>query len=114
MPISDVEKSVLVTGGGGFIGSRLVHALLEKGCRVKVLDVQLGLLKGESNPNLEIIGVESDELHGGIADKEIVEEAVEGVDVIYHLAINWDAVTWRHEQPLAELFDANIRGRSIS
>ena len=110
MPVNGIEKSVLVTGGGGFIGSRLVHALLEKGCRVKVLDVQLGLLKGESKPNLEIIGVGSDELHGGIADREIVEQAVEGVDVIYHLAINWDAVTWRHEQPLADLFDANIRG----
>lgn len=110
MDINRVKKTVLVTGGGGFIGSRLVHALLDRKCRVKVLDVQLGYLKGQTDPNLELVGIGSDELHGGMVDKSLVYEAVKDVDVIYHLAINWDAVTWRHMLPLADLFDANIRG----
>ncbi len=110
MAISYIKKRVLVTGGGGFIGSRLVHALLEKKYRVKVLDVQLGSLKGETDPNLELIGVGSDELRGGIADKSLVDEAVKDVDVIYHLAINWDAVTWTRMLPLTDLFAANIMG----
>lgn len=110
MDINRVKKTVLVTGGGGFIGSRLVHALLDRKCRVKVLDVQLGYLKGETDPNLQLVGIGSNELHGGMANRSLVREAVKDVDVIYHLAINWDAVTWRHMLPLADLFNANIRG----
>jgi len=106
----DVEKEVLVTGGAGFIGSRLVQALLERGCRVRVLDSRYGVFEGKKNSNLEFLGVGSDELRGGMADRDLVEQAVKNVDVVYHLAINWDGYTWRHTLPLADLFNVNIRG----
>jgi nucleoside-diphosphate-sugar epimerase len=111
MPISDVKKTVLVTGGGGFIGSKLVHELLNKRCKVRVLDVQPGHLKGETERNLELIGIGGDELHGGIADKSLVNQAVKDVDVIYHLAVNWGVVAWTDSMnSLADSLDANIRG----
>ena len=110
MPVDDIKKRVLVTGGGGFIGSRLFHALLEKGCRVKVLDIHFGRLEEEMIPNLEFIGIGRDEQRGGMVDKGIVKQAVRNVDVIYHLSINWNGYTWRHRLPLTDLFDANIRG----
>ena len=110
MAIDDIEKKVLVTGGAGFIGSRLVHALLERECRVKVLDIRYGSLEKIKNPNLEFVGIGSEDLRGGMADRSFVERAVEDVDVIYHLAINWNGHTWRHTLPLADLFDVNIRG----
>ena len=101
----DMGKRVLVTGGGGFIGSRLVRALLQKGCRVKVLDVQPGRLEKEENPNLEFIGLKGDELTGGMVERELVRQAVKGVDVIYHLAL-----AWKQGAPLAKIFDANVKG----
>jgi len=106
----DIERKVLVTGGAGFIGSRLVQALLKKGCRVKVLDTRYGPFEGKKSPNLEFIGIGNDELCDGMADRDTVEQAVEEVDVVYHLAINWDGHTWGHMLPLAGLFDVNIRG----
>jgi UDP-glucose 4-epimerase len=110
MGVEDVEKKVLVAGGAGFIGSRLVKALLQKGLTVRVLDIQHGFLGEESSPNLEFIGVGSDELRGGMVDRVLAERAVKDVDVVYHLAINWDGSTWAGAHPLADLFDVNVRG----
>jgi nucleoside-diphosphate-sugar epimerase len=104
------EKWALVSGGSGFIGCRLVKSLLQEGCRVRVLDVQKGRLENVADPNLEFVGVGSDPLHGGMYDGHIVAEAVRDVDVIYHLAINWDGHSWGHMLPIAELFDVNVRG----
>lgn len=102
---------VLVTGGAGLVGSRLVRTLLKQHRKVRVLDTRYGELEDqEENPDLELVGEGASELHGGMADKRVVEESVSGVDVVYHLAINWDGASWKHTLPLADLFDANIRG----
>jgi nucleoside-diphosphate-sugar epimerase len=99
----------LVTGGGGFIGSRLVDALLSKGWSVRVLDIRYGALE-KFKDQLEFFGIGGNDLCGGMADEDIVKRSVDGVDVIYHLAINWDGATWKHRLPLQTLFDVNIRG----
>jgi len=110
LAIEDVRRSILVTGGGGFIGSRLVRALLEKGQRVKVLDIQRGLLGPVRSRRLEFVGLESGASMGGMANEEAVQEAVEDVDVVFHLAIAWNGGSWKHVSPVASLFDANVRG----
>jgi len=104
--------TALVTGGGGFIGSRLVGSLLARGDRVRVLyHARLGRLEGVSSPNLEVIGLDGS-AEGGMLDRALVGRAVDGVDVVYHLAINWmkSHHTWKSVDELADFFDDNVRG----
>ena len=70
---------VLVTGGGGFIGSNLVRALLERGDDVRVLD---NFSTGHRG-NLEGLDVEI--VEGELRSYERVHNAVRGVEVVHHL-----------------------------
>ncbi len=69
----------LVTGGAGFIGSNLVHALLERGDDVRVLDN----FSTGSRGNLE--GLEVEVVEGELRSYERVHAATRGVEVVYHL-----------------------------
>jgi len=69
----------LVTGGGGFIGSHLVRALLERGDDVRVLD-------NFSTGNREnLAGVDVEVVEGELRSYERVHNAVRGTDVVFHL-----------------------------
>jgi nucleoside-diphosphate-sugar epimerase len=101
----------LVTGGSGLLGSRLVRRLLGDGHKVRVLDTRYGELgNAKTRQNLEFVGIGESDLHGGMVNEGIVEEAMRNVVVVHHLAINWNGSTWRHRLPLPDLFDANVRG----
>ena len=71
--------SALVTGGAGFIGSHLVRALLAAGEPVTVLD---NMKRG----NPAGLPREVRLLEGDIRDPSTVATAIEGCDVVYHLA----------------------------
>jgi len=76
-------KTVLVTGGAGYVGAVLVPKLLKIGYRVKVFDWFLydkNVFKEyRSNSQLE-------EIHGDIRDTKQVSNALRGVDAVVHLA----------------------------
>jgi len=71
----------LVTGGAGFIGSNLVQLLLKEGHDVTVLDN----LSSGCRINLRLFP-EVRMLIGDVRDTSIVEQAVNGVEVVFHLA----------------------------
>ncbi|MEM2093848.1 MAG: SDR family oxidoreductase [Candidatus Bathyarchaeia archaeon] len=82
-------NTILVTGGAGFIGSHLVRKLLELGFKVRVLD---NLSTGKKNNLAGILG-QLDFIKGDVRNIHVLEEAVQGVDAIFHLA----ALTDVHE-----------------
>ncbi len=72
----------LVTGGGGFIGSHLVRALVQRGERVRVLDNQ------SSGGPYRIADVlkEVEWIDGDVRDLETVSQACRGAEVVLHQA----------------------------
>jgi UDP-glucose 4-epimerase len=97
---------VLITGGGGFIGSNLVELLLDKGFEVVVVDnfrtgKRKNLEKFEQNKNLKIIELD-------ILDLDKVEIESENYAYIFHLAALADIVP-SIEDP-NEYFEVNCKG----
>jgi UDP-glucose 4-epimerase len=74
-----VARRVLVTGGGGFIGSNLVRALLERGDTVKVLD------NFSTGNRANLAGLDVEVIEGELRSYERVHNAVRGVEVVFHL-----------------------------
>jgi UDP-glucose 4-epimerase len=74
--------SVLVTGGGGFIGSHLAEALHERGHRVRVLD---NFATGRRS-NMLMLGDEVELIEGDIQSYERASKAVAGCEVVFHQA----------------------------
>lgn len=80
-----MSKSVLVTGGAGFIGRHLVQALLARGDRVRVLDSLIEQVHpGRARPDELPADVEL--MTGDIRDDAAVRQSLAGVDQVLHLA----------------------------
>lgn len=77
------KKTVLVTGGCGFIGSHLVESLVQENYRVRILDdFSTGKRENLSSidePELEIFT-------GCISDLQTVESVTKGCDCVFHEA----------------------------
>jgi UDP-glucose 4-epimerase len=78
------SQKCLVTGGAGFIGSHLIEILLDNGCRVRVLD---NMVNGKWENISHHSGDKSFEfMRGDIIDSLDVERAMDGIEVVFHLA----------------------------
>ncbi len=73
-------KTYLVTGGAGFIGSNLVHELLTRGHRVRVLD---NFSTGRRS-NLDDVEQHIELIEGDLRSGEICRQAMDQVDVVLH------------------------------
>ena len=76
-------RKVLITGGEGFIGSHLVEALLGAGAEVRVLSYYNAF---GTRGWLDSLDLDVEVLPGDVRDADRVNQAVEGRDVVFHLA----------------------------
>lgn len=79
---------VLVTGGAGFIGSHTVDLLLRRGYKVRILDSLHPRVHPQGMPAW--IPAEVEFISGDVADRTVLESALDGVDRILHLAAYQD------------------------
>lgn len=81
--LSDKVEQVLIIGGAGYIGSMLTEQLLERGYRVRILDMELfgrdSLNNWREHPRLEL-------MTGDFRNVEDVVRALHNADAVIHLA----------------------------
>lgn len=101
------NKSVLVTGAGGFIGSHLAERLVALGARTRAF-VQYNSRGGQgwleqspAHSRLEVVA-------GDLRDLHSVRQAMDGTDVVFHLAA-LIAIPYSYRAPTSYV-ETNVRG----
>lgn len=103
------NKKVLVTGADGFIGSHLVEGLLLEGCKIRAFVYYnsfnswgwLDFLPSKELKKIEIFS-------GDIRDPNGTRKAMEGIDIVFHLAA-LIGIPFSYHSPDSYV-DTNIKG----
>jgi len=103
------DLPVLVTGAGGFIGSRLTEALCARGARVRAFvrynsRADIGLLKLLPAGVLRSVEV----IMGDLQDEDALEKAASGTTLVFHLGA-LISIPYSYQHPV-EVVRANILG----
>lgn len=104
--------NVLISGGAGFIGSRLARYLVERGHGVTVLDNLSPLVHGpvpeRDSPTYRDVVTIARLIHGDVRDPRVWRLAIPGHDTIVHLAA--ETGTGASMYKVEEYVDCNVRG----
>jgi len=102
-------KRVLITGGAGFIGHRLVRKLVDLGAKVAVAD---DLSKGASK-NLEEVSKQIDFSTLNLLDANAARTLMKDVDICFHFAARIGGIGYFHKMPAESLRDNSIMNFNI-
>jgi dTDP-L-rhamnose 4-epimerase len=108
-------KNILITGGAGFIGSNLTLALIKKGYVITILDnlsPQIHGVDAENNSFLFLsIKNKVKFINGSVTDKVALMLAIEGNDIIVHLAA--ETGTGQSMYEIEKYVNVNIGGTAL-
>jgi dihydroflavonol-4-reductase len=94
--------TTLVTGGSGFIGSNLVRALAGRGDDLRLL--------ARRKSNLDhLADLDFERVTGDVTDRRAVRRAVEGADLVFHVA----GTTSMRPGTAEKVFSVNVGGTRI-
>jgi len=79
-----MKKTVLITGGAGFIGSHLANELISHGYHVRAIDVLAPQVHGEGAKRPPYLSDEVELIRGDIRDPIMLDCALRGVESVFH------------------------------
>jgi nucleoside-diphosphate-sugar epimerase/2-polyprenyl-3-methyl-5-hydroxy-6-metoxy-1,4-benzoquinol methylase len=96
--------NILITGGTGFIGSRLALRCLQRNDQVVVLGQENTDAEQQNRKRIEDSGASI--VFGSVTDKEILADVTKGIDTVFHLAAA------QHEANISDqvFYDVNVGG----
>jgi dTDP-L-rhamnose 4-epimerase len=106
-----MEKTVLITGGAGFIASHCTDALLRRGYRVRALDNLDPQIHGAERRPPTYLDRRVELLIGDIRSAKSVRRALADVDAVLHLAARVGVGQSMYE--VADYTDVNTRGTAV-
>lgn len=106
-----MAKTILITGGAGFIGSHLADELIRAGYAVRSLDCLHPQVHGPSRARPAYLNDAVDLRIGDVRDPKAVREALVGVDAVVHFAAAVGVGQSMYQ--IAEYTDVNNRGTAV-
>ncbi|HEY3351747.1 MAG TPA: NAD-dependent epimerase/dehydratase family protein [Polyangia bacterium] len=102
---------VLITGGAGFIGSRLARRLHEAGQQVRILDALVPQVHGASPQLPDWLTASGEVRVGDVRDRDVVAAALDDVVAVVHLAAETGPAQSMYE--IERYVGANVQGTAV-
>lgn len=109
-----MKKNILITGGAGFIGSRLAIDLINRGHNVRVLDCLAPQIHGEFPEKSSLFLSIKDKvefIRGSVTNLDDLKLALADMDTVVHLAA--ETGTGQSMYAIQHYSDVNIGGTSL-
>lgn len=108
------SQKILITGGAGFIGSRLALALLARGHHVRVLDNLAPQIHGDDPEHSPLYGAirgKVEFVHGSVTCRDDLARVLPGVETVIHLAA--ETGTGQSMYAIQHYTEVNIGGTAL-